>query len=67
MRQTSFADDIDDTLVDWLTDYFEDLQGLIAQKKADETAIATAQTADMTTWLTSHVDDLKAALQEVCK
>lgn len=67
MRQTNFASDIDTTLVNWLTDYFEDLQGLIAQKKADETAIATAQTSDMTTWLTSHVDDLKAALQEVCK
>lgn len=67
LRQESFAEDIDMTLVDWLTDYFEDLQGLIAQKKADETAIATAQTSDMTTWLNSHVEDLMTALQEVCK
>lgn len=67
MRQSNFATDIDTTLVDWLTDYFEDLQGLIAQKKSDESAIADAQTGDMTTWLESHVQDLSAALQEVCQ
>ena len=67
LRQESFAEDIDMTLIDWLTDYYEDLQGLIAQKKSDEMAIATAQTGDMTTWLTDHITDLSTALQEVCK
>ena len=61
-----FMTDIDTTLKNALGDLNEDLMQLVAAKKMDEETLATAQTNEMTTWLTSHVTDLEEALAEVC-
>lgn len=62
----TFMTDIDTTLKGALADFNEDLMQLVNAKLMDEDMLADAQTAEMTTWLTSHVTDLEEALAEVC-
>lgn len=65
-KASDFETDIDDTLKAALADFNEDLMQLVNAKLMDEDMLADAQTAEMTTWLTSHVTDLEEALAEVC-
>lgn len=65
-KASAFETDIDTTLKAALEDFNDDLMQLVAAKKLDEDMLADAQTAEMTSWLTSHVTDLEEALAEVC-
>ena len=56
----------DDALLMWLQDFHDDLEQVIDAKSTAEESLATAQTDEMTNWLTDHVADLQTALTEVC-
>ena len=67
MKVGTFETDIATTLRNWLGDLFDDLDDLITEKMANETALAEAQTQEMTAWLENHVASLEDALAEVCE
>ena len=67
---SDFEDDVesnDDAIIPWLDDYYEEKKLEVEDQASNEKRLGEAQGDEVKTWLGNHVEDLQAALQEICE